>query len=112
MKPTTLTRRQAETISTSRTKHTATARLRWRATALAAGITAFLAGAPAALAVNVEPPDGSPATVPPAHLWLATGTPGWQIALIAAGSALLASALTRFASRVTQRHPFTSRPTT
>jgi hypothetical protein len=68
---------------------------------------AFLAGAPAALAVHVPPPGGSagsqvapPPVVNPAA---AGGTPGWQIVLIAVGSALVASALTLLAVRATRR---------
>ena len=65
----------------------------------------FLAGAPAALAVHVPPPGETgnqvapPIVVNPA----AAGTPGWQIVLIAVGSALLASALTLLAVRVARR---------
>jgi hypothetical protein len=99
MNPNTVTRHPAEPASTSRTKHTATTRLRWWATALAAGMAAFLAGAPAALAVNVPPPGGDSGGSPAARPVLASGTPGWQIALIAVGSALLASALTLLAVR-------------
>jgi hypothetical protein len=92
--------------STGRTKHTAIARLCWTAIALVAGAMAFLAGAPAALAVHVPPPGGSigsqvatPSVLNPA----AAGTPGWQIVLIAVGSALVASALTLLAVRATRR---------
>jgi hypothetical protein len=87
-------------------KHPAIARICWTAIALVAGAMAFLAGAPAALAVRVPPPGGSagtqvapPLVVNPA----AAGTPGWQIVLIAAGSALVASALTLLAVRATRR---------
>jgi len=102
MNPNTVTTHPAEPTSTSKTKHSATARLRWWATALAAGMTAFLAGAPAALAVNVPPPGGDSGASPAARVVLAGGTPGWQIALIAVGSALLASALTLLAVRATR----------
>jgi hypothetical protein len=102
MNPTTITRHLAEPTSISRTKHTATTRLRWWATALVAGMTAFLAGAPAALAVHVPPPGGDSGGSPTAQPVLASGIPGWQIALIAVGSALLASALTLLAVRATR----------
>jgi hypothetical protein len=91
--------------STGSRKHTAIARLCWTAIALVAGAMVFLAGAPAALAVHVPPPGetgnqvGPPVLVNPA----AAGTPGWQIVLIAVGSALLASALTLLAVRATRR---------
>ena len=68
---------------------------------------AFLAGAPAALAILVPPPGGSAGTpvAPPLvlHPAAAGGTPGWQIVLIAVGSALVASALTLLAVRATRR---------
>jgi hypothetical protein len=68
---------------------------------------AFLAGAPAALAVHVPPPGdtGGAQLAPPPVVNFATagGTPGWQIVLIAAGSALVASVLTLLAVRATRR---------
>jgi hypothetical protein len=91
--------------STGSRKHTAIARLCWTAIALVAGVMVFLAGAPAALAVHVPPPGETgnqvapPVVVNPA----AAGTPGWQIVLIAVGSALVASALTLLAVRATRR---------
>jgi hypothetical protein len=91
--------------STGSKKHTAIARLCWTAIALVAGVMVFLAGAPAALAVHVPPPGETgnqvapPVVVNPA----AAGTPGWQIVLIAVGSALVASALTLLAVRATRR---------
>jgi hypothetical protein len=93
-------------ISTGSRKHTAIARTCWCAIALVAAAMAFLAGAPAALAVHVPPPGGTggaqlaPPPVPPAT---AGGTPGWQIVLIAVGSALVACALTLLAVRATRR---------
>lgn len=60
---------------------------------LASALLAFTAAAPAALAIRVPPPGGSrfhparPATV----TVVAGGMPGWQIALIAVGAALLAA---------------------
>jgi hypothetical protein len=67
---------------------------------------AFLAGAPAALAVHDPPPLRTGGTqVVPSVLNPATtgGTPGWQIVLIAVGSALVACALTLLAVRATRR---------
>jgi hypothetical protein len=87
-------------------KHTAIARICWTAIALVAGAMAFLAGAPAALAVHVPPPGetGAGQVSPPVvNLATAGGTPGWQIVLIAAGSALVASVLTLLAVRATRR---------
>src|SRR6266487_3353956 len=87
-------------------KHTAIARLCWTAIALVAGALVFLAGAPAALAVHVPPPGGSAGTqvTPPLVVNPAAvgGTPGWQIVLIAVGSALVASALTLLAVQITR----------
>jgi hypothetical protein len=88
------------------TKHTAIARICWTAIALVAGAMVFLAGAPAALATNVPPPGGSAGTQvtpPPVLQAAAGGTPGWQIVLIAALSALVACALTLLAVRATRR---------
>jgi hypothetical protein len=92
-------------ISTGSRKHTAIWRICWTAIAVVAGAMVFLAGAPAALAVHVPPPGETgnqvapPVVVNPA----AAGTPGWQIVLIAVGSALVASALTLLAVRATRR---------
>jgi hypothetical protein len=92
-------------ISTGSRKHPAIWRICWCAIAVVAGAMVFLAGAPAALAVHVPPPGETgnqvapPVVVNPA----AAGTPGWQIVLIAVGSALVASALTLLAVRATRR---------
>jgi hypothetical protein len=64
---------------------------------LAGALVAAAAAAPLALAVHVPPPGGAgPAQTapPPVHTVVVGGTPGWQIALIAAGAALGAAALT------------------
>jgi hypothetical protein len=93
-------------INASNRKHTAISRIRWYAIALLAGAMVFLAGAPAALAVRVPPLGGSagtPVTPPPVLPATAGGTPGWQIVLIAVGSALVACALTLLAVRATRR---------
>jgi hypothetical protein len=71
----------------------AAARLRRVAAALAAVICTLLASAaviPAAWAVNVIPDDG-PAQVRAGGVITSGGTPGWQITLIALGSALVAA---------------------
>lgn len=89
------------------------ARIRWWAIGLTAAALAFLTGAPAALAARVPPAGGDvgapaapPAALPPTA---AGGTPGWQIALIAAGSALAACALTLLAVHLTRR-PTSAQP--
>lgn len=59
---------------------------------LAAPVVAFVAAGPAAFATNVPPPGVGPQErlgPPPVHQ-VATGMPGWQIALIAIGAALVA----------------------
>ena len=69
---------------------------------LAGALLAFTAAAPAALAVRVPPPGGydRPVQPPPqVHTIVAGGMSGWQIALIAAGAALLAAVLAVIADR-------------
>jgi hypothetical protein len=92
-------------ISTGSRKHPAIWRICWCAIAVVAGAMVFLAGAPAALAVHVPPPGDTGSQVAPPVVVnpAAAGTPGWQIVLIAAGSALVASALTLLAVRATRR---------
>jgi hypothetical protein len=93
-------------ISTGRTKHPAIARICWCVIALVAGAMVFLAGAPAALAVRLPPPGdtgGAQLAPPPVLSAPAGGTPGWQIVLMAVGSALVACALTLLAVRATRR---------
>jgi len=71
----------------------AAARLRRLAAALAAVTCILLASAavmPAAWAVNEIPP-GGPTPAPAAGAVTAGGMPGWQIALIALGAALVAA---------------------
>jgi hypothetical protein len=78
---------------------------------LAAALVAFGAAAPAALAVNVPPPARSGgAPEPPAPVSVvAGGMPGWQIALIAVGAALLAAALAVLLDRArAKRHTMTA----
>jgi hypothetical protein len=73
-------------------------RIRRLAGVLAGVLLALAATAPAALAVNRPLPDGRPAFVPtypatsPATAAVAAGgMPGWQIALIAIGAAVIAA---------------------
>jgi hypothetical protein len=77
------------------------ARLRRLAAALTAVTCTLLASAaamPAAWAVNVIPNDGGPAPAP-AGVVTAGGMPGWQITLIAVGSALVAATVAVLADR-------------
>ena len=73
-------------------------RIQRLATVLAGVLLASAVAAPAALAINRPLPDGRPASVPtypaasPASVAVAGGgMPGWQIALIAVGAALVAA---------------------
>ena len=73
------------------------ARLATRLAVLAAGLATVLAAAPAAFATQVPAPpaDGgaaAPAGPVPVHTVVVGGTPGWQIALLAVGAAVLAAA--------------------
>jgi hypothetical protein len=69
----------------------------------AATLVAFPPAAPAAFATHVPPPgmgDPGKQQVPPAvHVVVAGGMPGWQIALIAAGAAVVAAVLAVLADR-------------
>jgi hypothetical protein len=63
---------------------------------LASALLAFTAASPAALAVRVPPPgeNAGPVQAPPqVHTIITGGTPGWQIALIAAAAALAAATI-------------------
>jgi hypothetical protein len=90
-------------------------------TGLAASLVAAIAIAPSAFAM-VDPPPGGPLSrfepqpvsnlhhpqVPVhTHTAVAIGMPGWQIALIAVGAAIVAAALAVLLDRVlaTRRHP-------
>ena len=83
-----------------------------RATAILAGLTASLlalsAGAPAAFAYVLPPGPSSGGTAgpPPARTVVTGGTPGWQIALIAAAAAILAAtgAVLLDRTRAARRH--------
>ena len=83
-----------------------------RATAVLTGLALVilgLAAAPAAFA-RVVPADGSDGVTAPAAVPAVTrvvvvgGMPGWQIALIAAGAALIAAALAVLADRARAAH--------
>jgi hypothetical protein len=79
---------------------------------LAAALLSFGATSPAAFAERVPPAGGSGTTVPAqAHTVVIGGMPGWQIALIAAGAALLAAVLAVLADRARtarKAHPTTA----
>jgi hypothetical protein len=62
---------------------------------LAAAALTFAAAAPAALATPAPPDPGQPGVVPPPaiHTVVVGGMPGWQITLIATGTAILAAVL-------------------
>jgi len=83
-------------------------RIRRRFAAVLAGLGAallLLTAAPAAFAMRVPPPGGStvssplPQTRTVTHAVVVGGMPGWQIALIAVGAALLAATVAVFADR-------------
>jgi hypothetical protein len=66
------------------------------------GLTVFGAAAPAFATI---PEDGGPASAPSVvRTVVVGGTPGWQIALIAIGSALIAAALAVIVDRLRRRH--------
>ena len=74
---------------------------------LAAALVAFSA-TPAFAEVVVPPSGGGPAAVPqhlvPVHTVVTGGMPGWQITLIAAGSALLAATVAVLLDRARVAH--------
>jgi hypothetical protein len=89
-------------------------------TGLAAAVVAAVAVAPAAFALEVPPPPGpagryepvAPLTKHPpvpahTHAAVTIGMPGWQIALIAVGAAVVAAALAVLLDRLwaARRHP-------
>jgi hypothetical protein len=73
---------------------------------LAAALLAATAAAPAAFAVPVPPMGGGDGTPPSVPTVVAGGMPGWQIALIAIGAAVVAAAVAVFLdrARATHRH--------
>jgi hypothetical protein len=75
--------------------------------ALATALLAATAAAPAAFAVQI-PPGGGGGTVPPptVRTVVTGGMPGWQIALIAIGAAIVAAAVAVLLdrARATRRH--------
>jgi membrane protein implicated in regulation of membrane protease activity len=77
--------------------------------ALAAALLAAAVAAPAAFALPVPPGGGGDGTVapsPPVQVVVVGGMPGWQIALIAIGAAILAATGAVFLdrARTTRRH--------
>jgi hypothetical protein len=99
--------RQARRIDTGRTAHPSLMRIRWCVIGLMATAMAFLVGVPAAQAINVPPPGENSGVAPSViiHPVAVGGMAGWQIVLIAVGSALLASALTLLAVQVRRAAP-------
>jgi hypothetical protein len=97
--------RQARRIDTGTTARITLMRIRWCIAGLMATAMAFLVGVPAAQAINVPPAGENSGAAPPVvvHPAAVGGMAGWQIVLIAVGSALLASALTLLAVRVARR---------
>jgi hypothetical protein len=85
-------------------------RIRRLAGVLAATLLASAAAAPAAFAVNQPRPDGGPpyatypATSPASATVIVGGMPGWQIALIAVGAALLAATAAVILDRALAAH--------
>ena len=73
-----------------------------------AGVAALIlsVGTVPAFAERVPPPGAGdyPQQVAPAHVVVTGGMPGWQIALIAVGAALLAAALAVIADRARTAH--------
>jgi len=67
--------------------------------ALAAALLAAAAAAPAAFADPVPPMGGGTVAPPPTVQVVAGGMPGWQIALIAIGAAVVAAAVAVFLDR-------------
>ena len=82
---------------THRFLRTTAARIAARLAAVAAILATALAAAPAAFATEAPPApaDGgaaAPASLVTVHTVMVGGTPGWQIALLAVGAAVLAAA--------------------
>ena len=74
---------------------------------LAGALLALTAASPAALAVRVPPPgeNAGPVHEPSqVHTIIVGGMPGWQIALIAVGAALLAAVVTVLVDRARAAH--------
>jgi hypothetical protein len=78
--------------------------------ALATALVAAIAGPTAAFAVRIPPANGgqgasvSTPSPPVVHTVIVGGMPGWQIALIATGAALLAAACAVLATRALATH--------
>ena len=85
--------------------------------ALACAMLGLAMAAPAAFAMQVATPIGDDGYVAPApaaqtvtHVVVMGGMPGWQIALIATGAAVLAAAVTVLAYRALTTHRRTALP--
>jgi hypothetical protein len=79
--------------------------------AFGSGIVAMLAGAPAAFAVTQPPGPGSATTTgtaTPQSVHITTGMVGWEIALIAVGSAVVAALAVLLAERLRRSHQLSS----
>jgi hypothetical protein len=78
--------------------------------AFGSGIVAMLAGAPAAFAVNQPPGPGTTTTgtATPQTVHITTGMVGWEIALIAVGSAVVAALAVLLAERLRRSHQLSS----
>jgi len=75
-------------------------------TGLAGAFAVFGAAAPAFASLPADGGPEGPASVPPVvHTVVVGGTPGWQIALIAIGSAVIAATAAVLAYRARQRRP-------
>jgi hypothetical protein len=74
--------------------------------ALAAGLLAITTAAPGASALPVPPGDSGSGTGPRplVHTVIVGGMPGWQIALIAAATAVVAAAIAVILDRAARRH--------
>ncbi len=97
--------RCARRADAGRTARTGFTRVCWGVIVLMATAMTLLSGVPAAHAMNVPPPgeDSGASAQVVIHPVVVGGMVGWQIVLIAVGSALLASALTLLAVRVGRR---------
>jgi hypothetical protein len=69
-------------------------RMRWRAAGLVVAALAFLAGAPAALAVPLPPTDGGGTPPPPPSITAAAHLPLWAVAAMVAATVVLSVATT------------------
>ena len=71
---------------------------------LASTLLGLVVSAPAAFAMRMEDPGGSPGVPLTAHTAVSGGMPGWQIAVIAAVTILLVATIAVVAHRVRSAH--------